>query len=102
MRHRLELHKLLCKTLGSRKVYFQPPESVKMEYPAIVYSRDDIENTFAENSVYKQDHQYQIVVIDKDPDSKVVDAISMLPMCRFVRHYEADNLNHDVFSIYYK
>lgn len=102
MRHRLELHELLCKTLGSRKVYFQPPESVKMEYPAIVYSRDDIENTFAENSVYKQDHQYQIVVIDKDPDSKVVDAISMLPMCRFVRHYEADNLNHDVFSIYYK
>lgn len=102
MRHQLELHELLCKTLGSRKVYFQPPESVKMEYPAIVYSRDDIENTFAENSVYKQDHQYQIVVIDKDPDSKVVDAISMLPMCRFVRHYEADNLNHDVFSIYYK
>lgn len=102
MRHRLELHELLCKTLGSRKVYFQPPESVKMEYPAIVYSRDDIENTFAENSVYKQDHQYQIVVINKDPDSKVVDAISMLPMCRFVRHYEADNLNHDVFSIYYK
>lgn len=102
MHHRLELHEILCKVLGSRKVYFQPPESVKMEYPAIVYSRDDIENTFAENSVYKQDHQYQIVVIDKDPDSKIVDAVSKLPMCRFVRHYEADNLNHDVFSIYYK
>lgn len=102
MRHRLELHEILCKVLGSRKVYFQPPESVKMEYPAIVYSRDDIENTFAENSVYKQDHQYQIIVIDKDPDSKIVDTVSGLPMCRFVRHYEVDNLNHDVFSIYYK
>ena len=102
MRHRLELHEILCKVLGSRKVYLQPPESVKMEYPAIVYSRDDIENTFAENSVYKQDHQYQIIVIDKDPDSKIVDAVSGLPMCRFVRHYEVDNLNHDVFSIYYK
>lgn len=102
MRHRLELHETLCKVLGSRKVYFQPPESVKIEYPAIVYSRDDIDNTFAENSVYKQDHKYQIVVIDKDPDSKIVDAVSELPMCRFIRHYEADNLNHDVFSIYYK
>lgn len=102
MQARLELHELLCTALGSRHVYYQPPESVKMEYPAIVYSRNSIENTFAENSVYKQDHQYQIIVIDKDPDSEIVAAISKLPMCQFVRHYEADNLNHDVFTIYCK
>lgn len=102
MRARLELHEALCTILGSRHVYYQPPESVKMEYPAIVYSRNSIENTFAENSVYKQDHQYQIIVIDKDPDSEIVAAISKLPMCQFVRHYEADNLNHDVFTIYCK
>lgn len=102
MLQRLELHKILCEILGSRNVYYQPPESVKMEYPAIVYSRDDIDNTFAENSVYKQDHQYQIIVIDKDPDSEIVTAVSKMPMCRFIRHYEADNLNHDVFGIYYK
>lgn len=102
MLQRLELHKILCEILGSRNVYYQPPESVKMEYPAIVYSRDDIDNTFAENSVYKQDHQYQIIVIDKDPDSEIVAAVSKMPMCRFVRHYESDNLNHDVFGIYYK
>lgn len=102
MQARLELHEALCTILGSRHVYYQPPESVKMEYPAIVYSRNNIENTFAENSVYKQDHQYQIIVIDKDPDSEIVAAISKLPMCQFVRHYEADNLNHDVFTIYCK
>lgn len=102
MLQRLELHKILCEILGSRNVYYQPPESAKMEYPAIVYSRDDIDNTFAENSVYKQDHQYQIIVIDKDPDSEIVTAVSKMPMCRFIRHYEADNLNHDVFGIYYK
>ncbi len=102
MQTRLELHEVLCAALGSRHVYYQPPESVKMEYPAIVYSRNSIENTFAENSVYKQDHQYQIIVIDKDPDSEIVTTISMLPMCQFVRHYEADNLNHDVFTIYCK
>ena len=102
MQTRLELHEVLCVALGSRHVYYQPPESVKMEYPAIVYSRNSIENTFAENSVYKQDHQYQVIVIDKDPDSEIVAAISKLPMCQFVRHYEADNLNHDVFTIYCK
>lgn len=102
MHHRLEFHEILCKILGKRHVYFQPPENVRMEYPAIKYSRNDIENTFAENSVYKQDHEYEVVVIDKDPDSEIVTAVSKLPMCQFVRHYEADGLNHDVFTIYYK
>lgn len=102
MHHRLEFHEILCEILGTRHVYFQPPENVRMEYPAIKYSRNDIENTFAENSVYKQDHEYEVVVIDKDPDSEIITAVSKLPMCRFVRHYEADGLNHDVFTIYYK
>ena len=35
---RLELQNKLEELLGSRHVYFQPPESVKMEYPAIKYS----------------------------------------------------------------
>ena len=46
---RLALHELLCEKLGSRNVYFQPPESIKMKYPAIVYSRNRIENTSAED-----------------------------------------------------
>lgn len=102
MPHRPELHEMLCELMGSRHVYYQPPENVRMEYPAIVYSRKAIENTFAENSVYKQDHQYQIIVIDKNPDSEIVVAVSKLPMCLFVRHYEKENLNHDVFTLYYK
>ena len=60
---RLALHELLCELLGSRNVYFQPPESVKMKYPAIVYSRNRIENTSADNVVYKQDVSYTITVI---------------------------------------
>ncbi len=102
MQHRFEFHEILCGILGTRHAYFQPPENVKMKYPAIVYSRNNIENIFAENSVYKQDHEYNVVVIDKDPDSEIVTAVSKLPMCRFARHYEADGLNHDVFTIYYK
>lgn len=86
--------------LGSRYVYYQPPASVQMHYPAIVYSRRDIANEFANNGVYKQDHSYEIIVIDEDPDSVVVERVSMLPNCRFDRHYQSDNLNHDVFTIY--
>lgn len=101
MSTRLDLHELLCDCLGSRNVYFQPPESIKMQYPAIVYSRDDIENDHANNGTYIQSTAYNIIVIDPDPDSEVVQKVSKLPMCTFDRHYAADNLNHDSFTIYY-
>ena len=101
MNSRLELQTMLEELLGSRNVYFQPPESIKMKYPAIVYSRSDIENRAADNSVYTQSHFYQLIVIDEDPDSEIVEKVSKLPKCRFDRHYTADNLNHDTFTIYY-
>lgn len=101
LERRLELHEILCETLGSRNVYFQPPASVRMQYPAIRYSRYDIENSPADNIPYKQDRFYQITVIDRDPDSVVVDKIAQLPMCVFDRHYASDDLNHDVFTICY-
>lgn len=72
-----------------------------MQYPAIVYSRDDIENDHANNGTYMQSTAYNIIVIDPDPDSEVVQKVSKLAMCTFDRHYAADNLNHDSFTIYY-
>lgn len=96
---RLELHELLAELLGSRNVYYQPPESVRMNYPAIKYSRDDIQNTFANNNVYMQQYAYEITVIDEDPDSEIVDKISKLPTARFERHYTSDDLNHDIYKI---
>ena len=72
-----------------------------MQYPAIVYSRDDIENNHANNGAYMQSTAYNIIVIDPDPDSEVVQKVSKLPMCMFDRHYAADNLNPDSFTIYY-
>lgn len=98
---RLELQTLLETTLGSRNVYFQPPASVRMQYPAIVYSRKDIENTFANNGVYLQALAYELTVIDEDPDSEIVMTVSKLPMCSFDRHYTADNLNHYVFKLFF-
>ena len=101
MGSRLELHEELVKILGSRNVYFQPPESLKMSYPAIRYVRVPIINEFANNSVYKQSQSYEITLIDYDPESPVFEALSKLPTCRHNRHYQSDNLNHDVFTIYY-
>ena len=101
MESRLELQTLLEEILGSANVYYQPPESVKMSYPAIIYSLKNMKNNFANNSVYTQYTDYEIIVIDKDPDSVIVSKISKLPMCMFDRHYASDNLNHTVFTLSY-
>ena len=101
MSRRIQLQEELEKWLGSKNVYYQPPESVKMEYPAIVYRRSNIDNNFADDLVYRQSYFYELIVIDKNPDSEIVEAVSKLPTCRYDRHYTADNLNHDVFTIYY-
>lgn len=101
MPSRLELQTELEKILGSRNVYFQPPSSVRIQYRAIIYSRKDIEKRFANDSVYRKLKCYELVLIDKDPDSEYVEKILDLPYCSFDRHYTADNLNHDVFTLYY-
>ncbi len=101
MASRLDLQATLETLLGSRNVYFQPPESVKMNYPAIVYGLDNVESTFADDGVYLSHKRYLITVIDKNPDSTIVDKIAVLPACRFNRHYKSENLNHYVFSLYF-
>ena len=101
MKTRTDLQTLLEETIGSKNVYFQPPETVKIKYPCVIYSLEDIDNTFADNDVYLQQKAYSITVVDKNPDSEIRDKISLLPRCRFNRAYTADKLNHYVFIIYY-
>lgn len=98
---RLELHEKLCAILGSRNVYFEPPASVNMKYPAIRYSRERIDNRYADNQQYIRNIRYSITVIYKDPDDDLPIRISELSRIRHDRSYTADNLHHDVFTIYY-
>lgn len=102
--NRLSLHEVLCGIMGEereRQVYFQPPETIRMTYPAIVYERYDFDKIYADNASYHTTPAYQITVIDPDPDSEIVEAVKDLPMCTFDRHFAAENLNHDVFTVYY-
>lgn len=98
---RLLFHEVLCDLLGTRNVYFQPPASVKMKYPAIVYCIDKIDNTHADNRVYLSNTGYSVTVIDPDPDSPIIGKVASLPTSKFNRHYEKDNLNHDVYTIFF-
>lgn len=101
MAQRLELQEVLREILGSDQVYFQPPPTVKMVYPCIVYKRDYQLTQFADDRPYSLKKRYQVTVIDENPDSVIPDKVAELPLCIFDRFFTADNLNHDVFKLFF-
>lgn len=101
MSSRLDLQKMLETLLGSKQVYYQKPENVKIQYPAIIYSKSKIDTKKADDTIYKKDTKYSITIIDHKPDNVVIDKLLVLPYCSYERNYKVDNLNHDVLNIYY-
>lgn len=101
MANRLNLHEELCSLLGSRNVYFQPPESVKMRFPAIVYELTSRDKEHADNHMYRSMKAYTVTVIDNDPDGLIPDRILNMNYAKFDRRFKSDGMYHDVFTIYY-
>ena len=98
---RLELHELLCSILGSRNVYFQPPTSVKLKYPAILYDIEDIPRIYANGGVYLTGRKYKLTFITNKPNDPIVDDILKLPTIRFSQRYSSDNLTHVIYTLFY-
>ncbi len=102
MASRLELHNELCGLLGSDHVYFQPPSSVRLVYPCIIYHLSNIQDRRADDMAYTLTNGYEVMYIDKNPDNTMkTQMIEHFQKCRFNRFYTADNLNHYVFVLYY-
>lgn len=96
---RLELHQILEDLAPN--VYFQPPTNVQLKYPCIIYKRDFANTLYADNDPYKQTLRYMVTVIDRDPDSPIPAEVAALRMSAFNRHFTADELNHDVYVVYF-
>lgn len=102
MNNRLELHEQLKQLVGTDNVYFQPPASVKLSYPCVIYSIGNGEAKRADNIVYNYVNSYDLIFIYKKPNIEIIEQVlNALPMCRMTRAYIADNLNHYAFSVYY-
>ena len=101
MGSRLDLQTLLQNLGDGVNVYFQPPPNIQMVYPAIVYNRDNLAAEFADNVPYSTMFRWQITVIDADPDSPLLTLLAKLPLMRYVRHYTSENLNHDIYQVYF-
>lgn len=101
MGSRLDFQTLLEGLQEGVTVYFQPPPNFQMTYPAIVYNRDYATTDYADNVPYANKIRWQITVIDPDPDSLIPGKVFQLPLMKFVRHFTTENLNHDIYDVYY-
>jgi hypothetical protein len=100
-RSRLELQLILEAIPGVQMVKFQPSDSTRLTYPCIIYSRDSQDVTYADNHPFRTDTRYMVTVIDRNPDSLIPSLVAKLPYCSFSRFYVADDLNHDVYALYF-
>ena len=101
MGNRLDLQTKFEEILGSRNVYFQPPASLSMRYPAIRYELKDFQNKSANNSSsYITSTGYECTLISREPDTVYLQEIFKIPHCKFGRYYRAENLHHYTFTIY--
>lgn len=83
-------------------VYYQPPESVKLTYPCIVYGLSRIVSRCADNKNYMKHKCYNLTYISLDPAEDILDLIlDHFRTIRMDRSYAVDNLYHYVFVLFY-
>lgn len=80
-------------------VYFQPPESLKLKFPCIVYELGSYKPTKADNKAYLINESYSITLITKMPDTEYGKQILNKETAKFDRYFISDNLYHYVFTI---
>ena len=102
MKKRMVVQNKLESICGVKKVYFQPPASIHLEYPCIIYSLNNYVSNDANNKMYLDWPRYTVAVISKNPESKIPEIIRNFRgnfSASFDRFYTVDNLNHWVFDL---
>lgn len=104
-RSRDDFHDKLVDILGSKYVYFQPPEDVKLHYPCIIYNGRSPDIKRANNQIYGLTRGYDIVVITDDPDDATSLSESILAGFQMSSQngdvYTSDGLYHVPLIVYF-
>ncbi len=99
---RIQLHEKFLALFGNHQVYFQPPPTIRMSYPAIIYNFSGFYTRPADNKKYISEARYTVTFIHKDPDTNYGEEMNnAFPLCSFDRRFVNDNLYHDVYTLYY-
>ena len=98
-RPRVELQELLKEYCDT--VYFQPPSSIRINYPCIVYNRSTDYINRANDKLYMKEKMYRVTVMDRNPDSDIADRLQELPWAVIISRDVIDNIYHTTLNIYY-
>lgn len=98
-RPRVELQELLKEYCDT--VYFQPPSSIRINYPCIVYNRSTDYINRANNSLYMKEKMYRVTVMDKNPDSDIADRLQELPWAVIISRDVIDNIYQTTLNLYF-
>lgn len=102
MGNRIELHTLISSVMPEGvTVYFQPPNSINLQFPCVIYSRTGKAENFAGNELYNSKYEYSVLVISRDPDNDLSEQLVKIPFTSYDRRYEANGLYHDVVKLYF-
>ena len=83
-------------------VYFQPPSNILLQYPCIIYKRSSVDVKYADNGPFSEYLRYEVTIIDRDPDSPIPGLLRQVPLVSYDRFFASDDLNHDVYNLYWK
>lgn len=73
-----------------------------MTYPCIVYAKTGKLERHSNDKTYSSIQEYQLTVIDRNPDGTTADDINdSFKYSRITRYYVVDNLNHTTLDLKY-
>lgn len=101
MASRPNLQTILEELSDDLHVYFQPPTSTKIIYPAIVYFRNKFSIFRGDNKPYGIFPSYTVTLKSRNAEDPILEKILKLPYTTYDRHYVANNIHNDVFTIFY-
>lgn len=98
---RIQLQQVLEEISPELHVYFQPPESIQLSYPCIIYTVAPGKKQYASNDIYHYKQKYLVTLIYNDPDSDIPTKVESLQYCQREQHMVVQNLYHDVFQLFF-
>jgi len=82
------------------RVYFQPPASVQLTYPCLIFKRKPSRVSRADNKAYRVNDLYEVTVLTLDVDEPLFDILVTTPKTTHTKTYTRDRVYHHVFDIY--
>lgn len=91
----------LDRSVAEQRVFYQPPEGYKLEYPCIIYELSKRVSIHANNKNYLKNQVYSIKYITENSDSDIPELLEeTLDNSSFERVFTTEGLYHYIYKTY--